>query len=113
MRQRMYILKQLEPYRHMTMDELTALQGQSVVDPLQFIVKMNFSAFIDRFERENINITEFGSQLPFARKITIINEQLNSYAQEQLDRIRGNQSAAGAADGDHRTDRQPVGDGQQ
>lgn len=113
MRQRMYILKQLEPYRHMTMDELTALQGQSVVDPLQFIVKMNFSAFIDRFERENINITEFGSQLPFARKITIINKQLNSYAQEQLDRIRGNQPAAGAADGDRGTDRAPVGGGQQ
>jgi hypothetical protein len=98
-RQRMYILKQLEPYRHRTIEELTSGTATEVVGREELVIKLNFSAFIDRFERENINITEFGSQLPFARKIAIINEQLHSYAQEQLDRIRGNQPAAGGGDG--------------
>jgi hypothetical protein len=81
--QRMYILKQLEPYRHLTLAELMDLQKEGLIDPILMRIKINFATFVDRFERENINITEFGSALPFNRKIDIINQKLKEYAEEQ------------------------------
>lgn len=81
--QRMYLLKQLEPYRHLTIGELQSLSSKQLIDPILMLIKINFATFVDRFERENINILEFGSSLPLSRKIEIINEKLIEYAKEQ------------------------------
>ena len=43
---------------------------------------MNFNSLIRRFERENTNILEFGSAIPYARKIEIIKATLEDYAKE-------------------------------
>ena len=45
-------------------------------------MKINFSNFIRRFERENINILEFGTEIPFNEKINIISNKLFDYARE-------------------------------
>lgn len=81
--QRMQILKQLEPYRHYTFDELMRLQDKSLLNKTLLEIKINFSTFVDRFERENTNIIEFGSQLEFAKKISIITETFEKYVKEQ------------------------------
>ena len=81
--QRMLILKHLEPYRHLTFDELVTLEGIKMIDPELYKIKINFSALIDRFERENINIIEFASKIDFAKKIDIITEKLKEYVREQ------------------------------
>lgn len=78
--QRMMILKQLEPYRHYTFDELIKLQEKSLLDNEMLQIKINFSTFVDRFERENTNIIEFGYQLEFAKKIEIITDKFKEYA---------------------------------
>lgn len=85
--QRMFILKHLEPYPHYTFDELIKLQEKQLLNPYLLQIKLNFSTFVDRFERENINIIEFGSQLDFDKKISKINEKLNEYAREQINPI--------------------------
>lgn len=79
--QRMLILKQLEPYRHNTRDELISLYDKNLIDPVMFNIKINFSTFVDRFERENTNIIEFGSLLSFDKKIETILNVFKSYGE--------------------------------
>lgn len=82
MLQKMLILKQLEPYPHKTLSEVASLYKDGLLDKKQVILKLNFSSFIDRFERENINIIEFASNLPLREKINIIIKKLLSYVNE-------------------------------
>lgn len=93
--QRMFLLKQLEPYRHLTLSELQSLSNKQIIDPVMMIIKINFATFVDRFERENINIMEFGSSLPLYRKIQVINEKFIEYAKEQLSIITAGQAGGG------------------
>lgn len=81
--QRMLILKQLEPYRHYTFDELMKLREKDLLNSDLLKIKINFPTFVDRFERENMNIIEFGSQLDFNKKISIITEKFKDYVREQ------------------------------
>lgn len=77
--QRMLILKQLEPYPHKTLDEVLKLFEKGLLDENLVKLKINFSALIDRFERENINIIEFASKKPLRDKINIITNKLLEY----------------------------------
>lgn len=90
--QRMFLLKQLEPYRHLTLSELQSLNNKQLIDPVMMLIKINFATFVDRFERENINILEFGSALPLDRKIQIITEKFKEYAKEQQSIITAGQA---------------------
>ena len=80
--QRMLILKQLEPYPHKTLDEVLSLAEKGLLDPKKVMLKLNFSSYIDRFERENINITQFGIAKPLKDRIAIINKTLLGYVTE-------------------------------
>ena len=93
--QRMFLLKQLEPYRHLTLSEMQGLANRQLIDPILMIIKINFATFVDRFERENINIMEFGSALPLNRKIDIINQKFIEYAKEQQQSISAGQISSG------------------
>ena len=78
----MLMLSELEPYRHLTRGELVELYGKGLASREDVLLKIGFSDFIRRFERENINILEFGVQLPFDRRINVIRDQLKQYANE-------------------------------
>lgn len=93
--QRMFLLKQLESYRHLTLSELQGLANRQLIDPIMMLIKINFATFVDRFERENINILEFGSALPLDRKIDIINQKFIEYAKEQQQSISAGQISSG------------------
>lgn len=84
---RMLILAELEPYRHLTIDEIMKLQEKQLISDDELRVKLNFANYIRRFERENTNILEFGAQIPYTKKINVINQKLYDYASE--DRKRG------------------------
>ena len=84
MLQRMLILADLEPYRHLTRDEVQKLQESGIARMEDLIVKLNFADFIRRFERENMNILEFGSAQAYDRKIETIRERLADYAREVI-----------------------------
>lgn len=81
--QRMLILKQLEPYPHKTLQEILDLYEKSLLDEDKVKLKINFSSYIDRFERENINIIEFASRKPMREKINIITKKLLDYVHEE------------------------------
>lgn len=80
--QRMLILKQLEPYPHKTLDEVLRLYEKQLLSENSVKLKINFSALVDRFERENINIIEFASNKPLREKIDIISKKLLEYVSE-------------------------------
>lgn len=98
--QRMLILKQLEPYPHKTLDEVLRLSKKGLLDKKKVILKINFSSYIDRFERENINIITFGQNISLKDKIRIINEKLLSYVdEEQITAPEGAQGTSGGKEG--------------
>ena len=81
--QRMLILKQLEPYPHKTLNEVIQLFDKGLLDVNTVQLKINFTALVERFERENINILEFASAKPLREKINIITKKLLDYVTEQ------------------------------
>lgn len=82
--QRMNILADLEPYRHMTKNEVLDMYKEGLVPDNIMRLKLDFSGFIRKFERENENILEFGSQIPYVDKINTIYKTLLSYAETQI-----------------------------
>lgn len=79
---RMQLLRHLEPYRNLTIEELTTMGVNNGINPELFAIKVNFPALIDRFERENCNIVKFGVALPLDKRIEIISQTLKQYIQE-------------------------------
>jgi len=86
-RERLIILRQLEPFQDISLMDLMDLSiPQS--NPEKFAIKLNFTNFVNRFELEHGNIVEWGSALEFSNKITKINQVFKTYANEQT--IEGN-----------------------
>lgn len=81
----MSILKQLEPYRHKTIDELRVIEKDmpNSIDKELFNIKLNFSSYVERFERENMNIIEFGTGVSFSNKIDKIINEFRKYGKQQ------------------------------
>lgn len=77
--QRMLILAELEPYRHLTRNEIINLYEKQIISAEDMRIKLNFANFVRRFERENTNILEFGTQIPYSEKIRIISETFKTY----------------------------------
>ena len=80
--QRMIILGDLEPYRHLTRAEVQGLYDKNLITIEELLIKLNFADFIRRFERENMNIITFGENIDYDKKIATIKERLTEYADE-------------------------------
>ena len=98
--QRMLILKQLEPYPHKTLNEVIALYKSGLLDKKKVLLKLNFSSYIDRFERENINIIAFGTNLPLYNKVNTIYKKLLDYVTEEQTTAPTEQRETGAGQGE-------------
>lgn len=77
-RMRVKILVNLDPGRHRSRAEFMELP----VKAEEKLLKYNFSSLIQRFERENTNITVFGEALEFDQKINRIKDVLMIYVNE-------------------------------
>lgn len=80
MRQR--ILDNLDPFRHRSIEEVTKMYEAGQIRYEDYMLKVNFSSLIMRFERENINVIEFAQALNFDAKISAIKAVLETYASE-------------------------------
>ena len=80
---RMMLLFELEPLHHLTINEATTLYDKGLVDAQTLRLKVNFPEWVRRFERENMNVLEFGSALSYDKKINNIKQTLLSYAADQ------------------------------
>lgn len=82
-KQRLSILKQLEPYPTLTLTEAIQLNKSGVVTPQDLRLKANFGMYIDRFEREHGEITAYNVNATESTRINKINEILKQYVNEQ------------------------------
>ena len=80
--QRMLTLAELEPYRHLTRNEVLDLYDKQIISENDMRIKLNFANFVRRFEREYLNVLEFGYNMPFNSKINFITSKFNDYASE-------------------------------
>lgn len=87
MRQRLMILADLEPYNHLTRDEVIELHDKGMATKEDVIIKTNFVDYIKRFERENISVTEFGDGIDYDKKIQAISDRLKEYASEETEKL--------------------------
>jgi hypothetical protein len=87
MRQRLQLLGELEPYNHLTRDEVMALQQKGLATVEDVVIKTNFADFIRRFERENMSVTEFGMNIDYDKKIQAISDRLKEYASEEITKL--------------------------
>lgn len=83
MRARMRMLSELEPYRHLTVDEAVSLYKEGLLDERELRLKMDFTNYLSRFERENTDIVAFGVQSDYKTKIDTIRKTLLNYADER------------------------------
>lgn len=79
---RQRILNNLDPFRHKSNDEVSKMFAANQIEYNDYMLKVNFSSFIMRFERENISVTDFANALDFSTKIDRIKETLLSYAND-------------------------------
>ena len=84
MRRRLFTLADLEPYQHLTRDEVIELQAKNIASMEDVVIKINFADYIRRFERENMAVTEFGGDTDYQKKIQTISERLREYASEAI-----------------------------
>ena len=87
---RMLLMAELEPYRHLSRSEVVDLYGRNLISETDMRIKLNFSNFVRRFERENMNILEFGNAIAFDKKIAAIYEAFARYAEEQKAKVELN-----------------------
>ena len=88
--QRMRMLADLEPMRHSTRSEVLSLLRDGMMTRADALVKLNFSEFIRRFERENVNILDFGDAMDYSGRIEKIRARLYDYASEKAGEIGKN-----------------------
>lgn len=82
--QRMIILSDIEPYRHLTLEEVMTLNERGLVSNEEVMLKADFAGYVKRFERENGNIIMYGLQkMDYPKKIDTIKQTLLSYAKPQ------------------------------
>lgn len=87
---RMLLMAELEPYRHLTRAEVVDLFGRNLISETDMRIKLNFSNFVRRFERENMNILEFGNAIAFDKKVAAILDAFARYAEEQKNKVELN-----------------------
>lgn len=97
MLQRMKILKHIEPLRHQTLSEASANYKAGIVSIEDVVLKSNLSSYVDRFERENTNIVDFGSYIDFNEKIEIIKTIINKYLENDVKKINDSRKGEAAA----------------
>jgi len=80
---RMMLLAELEPFRHLSRQEVTDMFDKNLISEQDLRIKLNFPNFVRRFERENTNILDFGSEVSYQKKIETIVAEFRRYADEQ------------------------------
>lgn len=79
---RQMILKNIDPFRHLSNSEVVAMYEKGSVRYIDYLIKINLSTFVARFERENIPIVGFAENLNFRKKIEVIRSEFEKYAKE-------------------------------
>lgn len=86
-RARMEILRDLDPFPSSNVTEIFALfaQNAEIVGREDLYLKTHFEELINRFERENVSLVDFGDVYSYREKINVIKQTLLTYVKEKFD----------------------------
>lgn len=85
-RDREIMLVDLQEYPFYSMEECVTMFENNIIDSFEISMKTNFFNFVQRFERENGQITLFGLAIDYARRIETIKLEFERYNQELIDK---------------------------
>lgn len=80
--QRQQIIANVDPFRHLDNKEVQDMFSSGSISFEDYMLKVNLSSLIMRFERENLPLNQFGTGVEFDKKIDKIQEVLRGYAAE-------------------------------
>ena len=80
---RIKIIDALDPFPMKSDKELFELVKNGVIKREDFLIKIYLFNFVNRFERENLPLNEFGLLIAFDKKINIIKDKFKDYAREK------------------------------
>lgn len=81
---RVELLRQLEPYQHLTINDIIQLNGSALLDLRDVELKLNFSKYVDKFERENGNVLMYRVDLPLSERVSLIGSKLKEYVDDAM-----------------------------
>lgn len=84
MKKRALVLMHLDPFPTKTFKEVQEDFKDAVISKEDYILTRYFSQFIRRFERENLDVVNFGRDQEFKAKINSITETLKQYVNEKI-----------------------------
>lgn len=87
-RDREIMLIDLQEFPFYSLEECTTLKNEGVIDSFQLSMKANFYNFVQRFERENGEITHFGSLLEYEKRVDIIKLELERFSEEAMEKAK-------------------------
>ena len=63
------VMKNLDPLRHVSNSEALEMSDKGKIKKVDYLIKINLSSFVLRFERENgVSVVEFGKNIEFGKK---------------------------------------------
>ena len=80
LQQRMKMLADIEPNMHLTRNEVSELYDKGVISDEDYLMKMNFTTYLHRYERENMDIMSLSEEIPYTKRIDMIIATIRSYA---------------------------------
>ena len=84
-KKRMKIVLDIDPFPAKSIDDVFSIYQSNplLVGDDNMFIKLHLDALLQRFERENIPLVQFGNQYEYYRKIEIINETIRGYYANQ------------------------------
>ena len=79
MLERVNLIANIDPFRHLTIDQVKDMYEKGQIEYSDYILKVNLSSLLMRFERENININEFGINESLDKRVQKISDELRTY----------------------------------
>jgi hypothetical protein len=83
--QRQLILNALDPFPVSSIEEIRELYKEGIIDKEDIQIKTKLLNLVDRFERENTDIVDFGREIDFSAKISNIDKAIRSYIKSRDD----------------------------
>jgi hypothetical protein len=77
---RQQIISSIDPFRHLSSEVIDAMHTNGSIRFEDYLLKVNLSTFISKFERENLPLNQFGTGINYEVKINNIQEVLRGYA---------------------------------
>lgn len=76
------VIRDIDPLPGKTLDEVIKIKNSGGIDRMAFVIKVNLTNFVMRFEREQLPIAQFIKNSDYKERIDLIKDAFKAYAGE-------------------------------